>query len=125
MKVVASGPPNQQAFVRAVLDRLDVSQTELGRLLEKPNAYGAVHNWLTGRIDLRYDDAIRMLSLCGWLKMDGGRLPRSTDPLQELAASVDALQQGQEAILAALEKLVPAGEAAPAKRRATPKGRRR
>lgn len=66
---------DQAEFVQAVMDELQLSQTELGVELRKGNAYQQVHGWLTGRLKLGYQDTMRMLELTGWIRIESGVRP--------------------------------------------------
>ena len=72
-------PLPQGEFVQAVLDRLGLTQTELGVELRKPSAYQTVHKWLKGTKEIGYEDLMWMLEKCGWLNINGDGLT----PLQE------------------------------------------
>lgn len=59
--------PTQADFVRAVMGRLNVTQSQLGRLLGYPQSYQDAHRLIVGGRNLSYEDTMELLSRCGWL----------------------------------------------------------
>lgn len=105
--------PTQPDFVRAVLDRLGITQTDLGRLLRYPQPYQDAHRLLVGGRNLSYDDTMLLLERCGWLNMGEAEpaisspASQGVDHLEEIAAALKDLTESQAEIL----RRLPPGDA--------------
>lgn len=91
--------PDQRTFVRAALDQLHLTPTELGTKLGKDNAYSAVNSWTTANPKnyrrLSFDDAMRIAEMCGWLTLAAPTVdPEATLP-EAHEAGVDLILEGQ------------------------------